>query len=143
MDAKEYLQEVTAIGYKLKTIDSEINELINLSQRAGAIDYSKENIMTSSSGEPSFLRTLEKLDEKANDYSSRIETYTEMRNQAFQRIHMLTDGFDTEVIYEKFFLCKTLKQIAAEKYYSFDSVCYHYKKGLREFNRRRLWEAEV
>lgn len=142
MDAKEYLTDVAAIRFKLKTIDNEIKEMIDMSQSAGAMDYSRERVMGGEESQlPSFSKMLEKIDIKLEEYEAMRVEYVETSERALKQIHMLSDGIDMNVIYEKFFENKTLKKIAKEMYFSFDSVYYHYKKGLKEFNARKLWEA--
>lgn len=141
MTAIEYLLEVRAMDYRIQNLSDEIKEVISLSQRAGALDYSREHVDGGSeTKEPAFLKALDRAESKHEHYLELLKEYEKFRKEAFDNIHKLSDALDTRILYGKFFQYKTLETISRELYYSFDTVRYHYRKGLREFNSRKLWE---
>lgn len=141
MTAIEYLLEVRAMDYRIQTISDEIKELIAISQRAGAMDYSKEFLDGGEAvKEPAFVKALDKAEDKSVHYKELMDEYETYRQEAFEKIQLLSDALDSRVLYLKFFQYKTFETIAKEIKYSFGAVRYHYYKGLNEFDSRKLWE---
>lgn len=141
MDAKEYLMKIKSIKNRINFIDMEIEEALNKSQRAGAMCYDERVQTGEAVKEPAFIKALDKAQDRIDQYLKIKEEYEQIRFNAIRQIDLLSDGTDSEVIYKKYLQDKTLKQIANEMHYSEDSVYYHYSKGMKEFNRLRLWEA--
>lgn len=142
MDAREYLLNIRKNNYTIKALEMELRELRDESQRASAIDYSKDRVDGGSAvKEPAFLKALDKLEDKMEKYDKILSDYTDQREKAFFQLHLLSDGIDTEILYLKFFKDKSFEQIIRSTYYTEGVVRYHYNKGLEEFDRRKLWEA--
>lgn len=141
MTALEYLLEVRAMDYRLQNLEDEIKELISISQRAGAMDYSKEFLDGGEAvKEPAFLKALDKVEDKNEHYQELIDEYKGYRKEAYDKVQKLSDPIDARVLYLKFFQYKTFETIAKELNYSFGAVRHHYYDGLKEFDNRKLWE---
>lgn len=142
MDAREYLSLIKTLDFKCRMLEEEVNELVDLSRRAGALDYSKERIQVGSEiKEPAFIKALDKADDKVEKAREMIQEFADYRDNCRRQLQMLSDGMDVDIIYQKFFQYKKFEQIADEMHLSFNAIRYHYRKGLDEFDRRKLWEA--
>ncbi len=128
----------------MQVLLDEIEELRDLSQRAGAMDYSKERVQTGEEiKEPAFLKALDKIDERIENYRKTIAEYDAYRADALEKLNRLDDGINIKILYLKFFKFESLEQIAREKEMralTFEAIHKRYIRAMDEFDRRRLWE---
>lgn len=140
MDAKEYFLNIRKMGFKLKMVEDDVKELVNLSERAGAMDYSIERVQTGEAiKEPAFVKVLDRIEKRRDAYRELFLEYEEATTNATRQLNMLEHSVGASIIREKYFKGKTLEKISREMNYSLPNVKYHYGNAMREFTRRELW----
>lgn len=119
-----------------------MQELVNLSQRAGAMDYSRDIVQTSSDGQPSYVKVIERLDKQRMEYGEILADFEERKAKAIRQLGYINSNETREIMFQYIFKLKSFEQISRETYRSFSAVRKRYYRGMKEFNQKRLWERE-
>lgn len=142
MDAYEYFYEIRKTNHQLRMYEDSMQELVNLSQRAGAMDYSRDIVQTSSDGQPSYVKVIERLDKQRIEYGEILADFEERKARAIHQLGYISSLGIREVMYQYIFKLKSFEQISREKYLSFSAVRKRYYRGMKEFNQKKLWEKD-
>lgn len=140
-NSRRYFEDIRSMGRRLEIVGAEIKELIDLSERAGALDYSKERVQTGEAvKEPAFVKALDQAERRKETYDKMLIEYTKHRQDAWNKLYMLSNDLDVEALHKRYFLFMSIKDIAKEMRYSQEAIKYHINNGLKEFERRNLWQ---
>ncbi len=138
MKAKEYLQQLqwldTVINQKIKELD----DLRSMAAGAGSIDYSKERVKTSRSGDASFVKLIERmldLDEKINQ---EIDAFVDKKHKIINQIQALKDSKHIDILYKRYVEFKSLDRICVEMNFSYDYIKHLHKYALQDFEKKIL-----
>ena len=133
MTAKEYLRQIHCLEYKIKLIESEIQELReNLTAIGGAPDG--ERVQTSSNGD-ALPDRINKIIEKEEKRKRLLFTYTEKREIIIDQILTLNDKRYVEILYKRYVEGKRLEQIACECNYSYIYIRKLHGQALQAFKK--------
>lgn len=131
MTAKEYLRQIHCLAYKIKLIESEIQELReNLTSIGGAPEG--ERVQTSSNGD-TLPDRLNIIIEKEKKRERLLYAYTEKREIIIDQILKLNDKRYVEILYKRYVEGKRLEQIACECNYSYDHIRRIHGQALQAF----------
>lgn len=73
--AKEYLQQLKRLDIVIKQKSKEVDDLHLKSKSIGSIDYSKERVQTSPSGEASFVKLIGRIVDLEAEISQEINNF--------------------------------------------------------------------
>ena len=117
MKAKEYLQQLqrldTVINQKIK----EVHDLRLQAQSTGGLDYSKERVQSSPSGDAPFVKPICRIIDLEAEINAEIDSFIDMKHCIFKR-------------YVEF---KKFETIAVEMNFTYQYVLNMHGYALKEF----------
>lgn len=138
MKAKEYLKQLqrldTVIDQKIKEVDA-----LRLTARStGSIDYSKNRVQTSPSGDASFVNTVHKMIDLEQEINREIDFFIDEKHKIINQIQSLRNEKHIDILYKHYVEFKRLEVIAVEMNYTYQYTRELHGHALREFENKFL-----
>lgn len=138
MKAKDYLK-------RLKRLDTIINqkmqELSALRSTAGSpagIDYSKERVQTSPSGDAPFVHAVHKIIELEKEINAEIDKFVDEKHTIINQIQGLTKVTHIQLLFKRYVEYKNFETIAIEMNFTYQYVIELHGYALQEFEKTYL-----
>jgi len=138
LKAKEYLQQLQKADV---IINQRIQEKADLWTRVtsiGSFDYSKDRVQTSSSGDASFVKVINRMLDLENEIDRLIDDYIDLKHKIIGEIHDLNYADQIKVLYKRYVLYEKFEQIAVDLSFSIRNVYFVHGNALQEFQRIHL-----
>lgn len=133
MKAKEYLQQLqrldTVINQKIK----EVHDLRLKSQSTGSIDYSKERVQTSPSGDAPFVKLIGRIIDLEAEINAEIDRYVDEKHRIINQIQGLKNSKYIEILYKHYVEFKRLEVVAVEMNFTYQYVVELHGYALKDF----------
>lgn len=138
MKAKEYLLRLqrldTVINQKIK----ELGDLRTMSVSAGGIDYSKERVQTSPSGDAPFVRTIHRIVDLEEEINREIDRYVDEKHEIINQIQGLTDTRYIDLLFKRYVEFKKFETIAVEMNFTYQYAIELHGHALQDFEKTYL-----
>ena len=135
MRAKEYLRSLKRLDVKIKHLRWELAELENKAIGISSVDYSGDNVQSSSSGDPAFVKMMPKIKAVKDELEKTIEDFVEKRHEMILMINSLSNTNYIQVLFKRYVEFKKFDDIATEMSYEVQSVKNFHWKAIQEFER--------
>ena len=135
MKAKEYLQQLKRFDTVIHQKMNEIQDLRLKSQSIGSIDCSKEAVQTSSSGDASFAKLINRIIDLETEIETEIEKYACEKHKIINQIQTLEQTKHIDILYKRYVEFKRLQMIAVEMNFTYQYVVELHGYALKEFQR--------
>lgn len=135
MKAKEYLQQLQRLD---TVINQKIKEACDLRLKArsiGGIDYSKEKVQTSSSGDAPFVKLIGRIAELEAEINAEIDAFVDKKHKIINQIQVLKNRKHIEVLYKRYVEFKRFEVVAVEMGYTYQYTRELHGYALREFEK--------
>jgi hypothetical protein len=133
MKAKEYLQQLqrldTVINQKIKEVD----DLRMKSRCAGGIDYSKERVQTSPSGDAPFVKLIGRIVDLEAEINAEIDRYVDEKHKIINQIQRLKNADYISLLFKRYVEYKKFETIAVEMNFTYQYVIEMHRYALKEF----------
>lgn len=117
MTAKEYLQQVKVKNARIRNLQRDKEALRELMFSLGNSGGDGERVQTSP--DPDKLGTIySRIDEKERQITESIDALVDFKLKVSDEIGQLKDDRYIDILYRKYVLCQSWKEIAMEKEYS-------------------------
>lgn len=136
MTAKEYLGQINALKNKARRKQRELDEVRELATCIGAIDYSKEVVNTTKTGD-TIERKVIKIDEVERELKETIEACLNLQHTITREIDLIENETLKELLFMRYVEGMKLEQIATKMNYSFSRVRHLHGIALVEFDKLR------
>lgn len=138
MKAKEYLQQLqrldTVINQKIK----EVHDLRLQAQSTGGIDYSKERVQTSPSGDAPFVKPICRIIDLEAEINAEIDKFVDEKHKIINQIQGLKNSDYISLLYKRYVEYKSLERICVEMNFSYDYIKHLHGYALKDFEDRIL-----
>lgn len=138
MKAKEYLQQLqrldTVINQKIK----EIQDLRVQMQSGGGIDYSKERVQSSPSGDAPFVKPICKIIDLEAEINAEIDKFVDEKHKIINQIQGLKNSDYISLLFKRYVEFKSLERICVEMNFSYDYIKHLHGYALKEFEDKIL-----
>lgn len=138
MKAKEYLQQLqrldTVINQKIKEVD----DLRLKSRSVGSIDYSKERVQTSPSGDAPFVKPICKIIDLEAEINAEIDKFVDEKHKIINQIQGLKNSDYISLLFKRYVEFKSLERICVEMNFSYDYIKHLHGYALKEFEDKIL-----
>ena len=135
MRAKEYLRSLKRFDVKIKNLQWELEELENKAIGISSVDYSGDNVQSSSCGDPAFVKMMPKIKAVKDELEKTIEDFVEKRHEMILMINSLSNTNYIQVLFKRYVEFKKFDDIATEMSYEVQSVKNLHWKAIQEFER--------
>lgn len=133
MKAKEYLQQLqrldTVINQKIK----ELGDLRLKSQSTGSIDYSKERVQASPSGDAPFVKLIGRIIDLEEEINAEIDAFVDEKHKIINQIQALKNSKYIEILYKHYVEFKRLEVVAVEMNFTYQYVVELHGYALKDF----------
>lgn len=138
MKAKEYLQQLqrldTVINQKIKELD----DLRLKSQSTGSVDYSKERVQTSPSGDAPFVKPICRIIDLEAEINAEIDRFVDEKHRIINQIQGLKNSDYISLLFKRYVEFKSLEKICVEMNFSYDYIKHLHGYALQDFEDRIL-----
>ena len=138
MKAKEYLQQLQRLD---TVINQKINELGDLrlkSQSTGSIDYSKERVQTSPSGDAPFVKLIGRIIDLEAEINAEIDRFVDEKHKIINQIQGLKNSDYIRLLFKRYVEFKSLERICVEMNFSYDYIKHLHGYALKDFEDKIL-----
>lgn len=133
---KKYLGQINALKKKVRRKQRELDEVRELATCIGAIDYSKEVVNTTKTGD-TIERKVIKIDEVERELNETIEACLVLQHTITREINLIENETLKELLFMRYVEGMKLEQIATKMNYSFSRVRHLHGIALLEFEKKR------
>lgn len=134
MKAKEYLQQLKLLDVKINQKMKQADDLRQMAQATGALDYSRDRVQTSVSGDP-ISNTVIRYLSLEEEIDRQIDQFVDLKNQIINQIQELKDINYVQVLFKRYVEYKGLEVIAIEMGYTYPYVRALHGHALQEFEK--------
>lgn len=138
MKAKEYLQQLqrldTVINQKIK----EVHDLRLQAQSGGGIDYSKERVQSSPSGDAPFVKPICRIIDLEAEINAEIDRFIEEKHKIINQIQGLKNSDYISLLFKRYVEFKSLERICVEMNFSYDYIKHLHGYALKDFEDKIL-----
>ena len=132
MKVKDYLKQVEMLDVKIDQRNKQIDDLRQMAVAGKGIDYSKDKIQTSVSGD-AISEIVIKYVELENELNKQIDEFVDLKNKIIGEIQSLEDVDYVKLLYKRYIEYKSLKVIAVEMKYTYAYARTLHGRALQEF----------
>lgn len=133
MKAKEYLQQLqrldTVINQKIK----EVHDLRLQAQSTGGLDYSKERVQSSPSGDAPFVKPICRIIDLEAEINAEIDAFVDDKHKIINQIQSLKNSKYIEILYKHYVEFKRLEVVAVEMNFTYQYVVELHGYALKDF----------
>lgn len=139
MKAKEYLQQLqrldTVINQKIK----EVHDLrLQAVQRTGGLDYSKERVQSSPSGDAPFVKPICRIIDLEAEINAEIDRFVDEKHKIINQIQGLKNSDYIRLLFKRYVEFKSLERICVEMNFSYDYIKHLHGYALKDFEDKIL-----
>lgn len=133
MTAKEYLEKIHLLDEYISQKKWELEDIERKRTLVSAIDYSKERLSGSKSGDAPFVKASDKLVDLSHEISREIENFSAERHRIINLIQGLKDYKLSRVLHEHYVKYKDFSAIAKEMNYAYQYILELHTEALKNF----------
>lgn len=138
MKAKEYLQQLqrldTVINQKIK----EVQALRVQARSTGGLDYSKERVQSSPSGDAPFVKPICRIIDLEAEINAEIDRFVDEKHKIINQIQGLKNSDYIRLLFKRYVEFKSLERICVEMNFSYDYIKHLHGYALKDFEDKIL-----
>lgn len=133
MKAKEYLKKLQRLDTVTTQKISELGDLRMKLCSVGGIDYSKERVQTSPSGDASFVNAIGRITDLESEINREIDNFVDEKHKIINQIQGLKNSDYITLLFKRYVEFKKFETIAVEMNFTYQYVLNMHGYALREF----------
>lgn len=133
MKAKEYLQQLQRLDTIINQKITEIDDLRLKVTSTGSIDYSKERVQTSPSGDAPFANMIARIADLEAEINTEIDAFVDEKHKIINEIQALKNPDYISLLYKRYVEYKSLERICVEMNFSYDYIKHLHGYALQDF----------
>ncbi len=135
MTAKEYLQQLKRLDIAINQKTRELDDLRSKSRIVKGIDYSKDRVQTSSSGDAPFVKLIERIADLEKEIDTEINEFVDEKHKIINQIQSLKNANHSRLLYERYVEYKSLEQICDDMKFSHAYIKHMHGDALQNFEK--------
>ena len=133
MKAKEYLQQLQRLDTMINQKIKELGDLRLMSHSVGGIDYSKERVQSSPSGDAPFVKPVLRMIELEQEINAEIDRFVDEKHEIINQIQALQNPKHIDILYKHYVEFKRLEIVAVEMNFTYQYIVELHGTALKEF----------
>ncbi len=133
MNAKQYLKQAYKLNDRIKDKEERIADLKETASSLGSIDYSKDIVQTSPSGDAPFVHKIMMIIELEEKLQADVIRLRDLKIEINHAIDEMTDVNCSLLLSKRYVLMRTWEQIAEEMNYSVMQIHRIHERALQVF----------
>lgn len=135
MKAKEYLKKLQRLDTVITQKISELGDLRMKLCSVGGIDYSKERVQTSPSGDASFVNAIGRIVDLKSEINREIDNFVDEKHEIINQIQQLSNHTHIQLLYKRYVEFKKFETIAIEMCFTYQYTIELHGYALQDFER--------
>lgn len=112
MAAKEYLSQLKMLDTKIEHMQAQLDMLKAAAVMNGAIDYSKEKVQTSASGD-GLCNAVSRYIDKDRQITAEIDKLVDLRRKIISELHSLDNELYMDILFKRYVEYRKYKDLDA------------------------------
>lgn len=133
MKAKEYLQQLQRLDTMINQKIKELGDLRLMPQSVDGIDYSKERVQSSPSGDAPFVKPVLRMIELEQEINAEIDRFVDEKHEIINQIQALQNPKHIDILYKHYVEFKRLEIVAVEMNFTYQYIVELHGTALKEF----------
>ena len=104
-----------------------------MSQSVGGIDYSKERVQSSPSGDAPFVKPVLRMIELEQEINAEIDHFVDEKHEIINQIQALQNPKHIDILYKHYVEFKRLEIVAVEMNFTYQYIVELHGTALKEF----------
>lgn len=138
MNAKEYLNQLKLLDIRIKQKIEELESLKSTAASLSSVDYTKDPVQTSRSGEAPYVQTVNKMIDLSMEINREIDIFADKKHQIIGQIQGLLDADEVDLLYRRYIQYLTFEKIADKMNYSMRHIFTIHRSALHHFEDKYL-----
>lgn len=138
MKAKEYLQQLQRLDTVINQKINELGDLCLKSQSTGGLDYSKERVQSSPSGDAPFVKPICRIIDLEAEINAEIDRFVDEKHKIINQIQGLKNSDYISLLFKRYVEFKSLERICVEMNFSYDYIKHLHGYALKDFEDKIL-----
>lgn len=136
MTAKEYLKQIRSYSNLIQCKQAQLEELKSGQIYMSGINYDKERVNSSTSGESSYIKQAQRIIDLEIEIQKLIEEYADEKNRIIEEIGSLGNPVLEEVLYRRYVYYDNFETIASTMGYAYNYVINMHTEALELFENK-------
>lgn len=132
------MQRLHRLDIVISQKTAELDDLRVKSQSTGSVDYSREHVQTSPTGDPPFERLIGRMIELEAEINAEIDAFVDEKHRIINQIQALQNPVYVQILHKRYVEFKSLEQICVEMNFSYDYIKHLHGYALQEFETKIL-----
>lgn len=133
MKAKEYLQQLQWLDTVLNQKIKEAQDLKIQTQSTSGIDYSKERVQSSPSGDAPFVKPICRIIDLEAEINAEIDKFVDEKHKIINQIQGLKNSDYVSLLFKRYVEFKKFEVISVEMNFTYQYVIEMHGYALKEF----------
>mgnify|MGYP001051630584 CR=1 FL=1 len=133
MKAKEYLQQLQWLDTVLNQKIKEAQDLKIQTQSTSGIDYSKERVQSSPSGDAPFVKPICRIIDLEAEINAEINRFVDEKHKIINQIQGLKNSDYVSLLFKRYVEFKKFEVISVEMNFTYQYVIEMHGYALKEF----------
>lgn len=133
MKAKEYLQQLQRLDTIISQKMVELEDLRLKVTSTGSIDYSKERVQTSPSGDAPFTNMIARIADLEDEINAEIDRFVDEKHKIINQIQGLKNADYISLLFKRYVELKKFEIIAIEMNFTYQYILELHGYALKEF----------
>jgi hypothetical protein len=133
MKAKEYLHNLQRLDTLINQKIKELEDLRSTSTSIGSLDYSKDRVQSSPSGDAPFVKVIGRMIDLEEEINAEIDKFVDEKHDIINQIQQLQNPKHIEILYKHYVEFKRLEVISVEMGYTYQYIVELHGYALKEF----------
>lgn len=135
MRAKEYLKTLQKLDTVINQKIEELGSLRTMSGSIGGIDYSKDRVQTSPSGDAPFVKMIGRIVDLEEEINREVDRYVDEKHKIINQIQGLSTHTHIQLLYKRYVEFKKFETIAIEMCFTYQYTIELHGYALQDFER--------
>lgn len=138
MKAKEYLRQLQRLDIMINQKNRELNDLRLKSQGIVGVDYSKDRVQTSPSGDAPFVKLIGRFIDLEAEINTEIDKFVDEKHKIINQIQGLKNSDYIALLFKRYVEFKKFETIAVEMDFTYDHIRHLHGCALQDFQNKIL-----
>lgn len=138
MKAKEYLQQLKRLDELINQKNKEIDDLRHKATSVSGIDYSKDKVQTSPSGDAPYANIVVRIIDLNAEVNAEIDRFIDEKHKIINQIQQLQNVEEMTVLHKRYIEYLSFERIAVDMNYTIRNIYFIHGRALQNFEKMFL-----
>lgn len=138
MKSKEYLQQLKRLDELIDQKNKEVDDLRHRATSVGSLDYSKDRVQTSPSGDAPYANIVARIIDLSAEVDAEIDRFVDEKHKIINQIQQLQNVDEMTVLHKRYIEYLSFEKIAVDMNYTIRNIYFIHGRALQSFEKMFL-----